>query len=161
MTCRRNARWSPRSASPLLLAAALALGACPKEQAATQDSGSQEAPAPASQYRGATAAFVKSLCELKVYTYVVSDEGAAVVYEELSFDENGTFEAQTSIRIGEEPFACRESGSWAMDDKRADDRDTSALTIEVTETDCAGRSAPNSFRVRARIGEQDIELSHI
>lgn len=162
MTFRRRALRPRRSSkAALLVAAALALGGCPKEQAATQDSGEQQAQVPASRYKGATAAFVGGLCALKVYAYVVSDEGAAVVYEELSFREDGTFEARTSIRIGEEPFNCRESGSWAMDDDRADDRSTSALTMEVTETDCAGRSAPNSFRVRARIGDQDIELSHI
>jgi len=145
----------------VLLLGTAALTACPKEQGASSESGEQEAPQPASRYRGHSATFVNSLCSLKVFAYTVSDEGAAVVYDELSFDEDGSFEASTSIRIGDEPFSCRESGTWAMDSDAADDRNTAALTLEVTSTDCAGRSAPDSFRVRARIADNEIELSHI
>ena len=139
----------------------LALAACPKESATSTDSGEQEPEEPASRYKGHTKNFVEQLCKQKVYSYTVSDEGAAVVYEELSFREDGSFEAETSIRLGDEPFTCREVGRWTMDDDRADDRNTAALTLEVSETDCAGRSAPTSFRVRARVKDAEIELSHI
>jgi len=145
----------------MLLAAALALGGCPKDQGAANDSGEQQAEEPPSRYKGVTKVFVERLSKLKVYGYTVSDEGAAVVYEELSFSEEGTFEAATSIRLGEEPFTCRELGSWKMDDDRADDENTAALTLELTETNCAGRSTPKSIRIRARIRNNDLELSHI
>ena len=158
---RRTVAPLSRLAALAMFTAALALAACPKEQAATSDSGEQQAEETDNSYRGDTAAFVKNLYKLKVYSFTVTDAGAAVVYEELSFLPDGRFEAATSIRVGEEPFACREAGNWAMDDDRADDRSTSALTLEITETDCAGRSAPDSFRIRARINGQEIELSHI
>jgi len=145
----------------LLLAGTLALGGCPREQGATSDSGEQQAEEPPSRYKGVTRVFVERLSELKVYAYTVSDEGAAVVYEELSFNEDGSFEAATSIRLGEEPFTCRELGAWTMDDGQADDESSAALTLEITETDCAGRSTPASFRIRARITNNEIELSHI
>ncbi len=145
----------------LCVAGTASLVACPKEQTATGTSGEQEASAADARYRGDSAVFVRDLCRLKVYTFTVSDTGAAVVYDELSFDDDGSYEAATSVHLGEEPFTCRETGTWTMDDDDADDRTSAALSIEVTSTDCAGRSAPDSFRVRARIRAGEIELSHI
>ena len=91
----------------------------------------------------------------------MADAGAAVVYEQLSFAEQGTFSAQTTIRLGDEPFQCQESGTWSMDEERADSPTSAALSLEVTETNCAGRSAPTGFRVRAQLQGDEIVLSHI
>ncbi len=152
-------RSRPSLLVPFWLACTLTLAACPKEQSA-QTSAEQEPPAPA-RFSGVTASFVQGLSSLKAYAHTVDDAGAAVVYEEIDFTEDGNFSAKTSIRLGDEPFACKESGDWTLEGDRADSKESAALTLEVTSTDCAGRSAPSSFRVRAQLQDDEIRLSDI
>jgi hypothetical protein len=146
--------------SLLLLTTALILAGCPKEQSPST-SAQQEPVVEPSRFHGVTGKFVDGLCSLKAYAYTVDDSGAAVVYEELSFAENGRFSASTSIRLGEEPFICTESGTWTIDDDRADSNESAAITLEMTATNCAGRSAPASFRIRAQLQGDEIQLSDI
>ncbi len=153
-------RINPSLLSLFLLTSTLMLGGCPKEQS-TSASAEQEPVVKPSRFHGATAKFVDELCSLKAYTHTVDDSGAAVVYEELSFAEDGSFSASTSIRLGEEPFTCTESGTWAIDDDRADSNKSAAITLEMTTTNCAGRSAPSSFRIRAQLQGDEIQLSDI
>ena len=153
-------RISPPLLFLLLLTSALTLGGCPKEQSASA-SAEQEPVVHPSRFHGVTDKFVDGLCNLKAYAHTVDDSGAAVVYDELSFNEDGSFSASTSIRLGEEPFTCTESGTWAIDDDRADGSKSAALTLEMTTTNCAGRSAPSSFRIRAQLQDDEIQLSDI
>lgn len=153
-------RLHPSLLSLFLLTSALWLGGCPKEQSVSSSAEQEPAPEP-SRFRGVTAKFVDGLCSLKAYAHTVDDSGAAVVYEELSFTEDGNFSANTTIRLGEEPFTCTESGNWAIDDDKADSNTSAAITLEVTATDCAGRSAPSSFRIRAQLQGDEIQLSDI
>ena len=146
--------------SLLLLVSALILSACPKQQSAST-SAEQEPIAEPSRFQGTTASFVSGLCSLKVYGYTIDDSGAAVVYEEVTFTEEGSFTANTSIRLGEEPLECVESSLWSIDDDRADNSKSAAITLEVTSTNCPGRSAPASFHLRAQLEDDEIQLSHI
>ncbi len=144
----------------LLLGAAIALPGCPKKEVV--DSGEQAPPPPKSRFKGTTKAFVESLTAQPALVWPVADEGTPVVYDELFFSEDGTFRADTSVRFGgvdDEPFICVESGTWALDGDEAISKTVGNLTFEMTSTNCAGRTAPITFRAKATIDEDDIDLA--
>lgn len=141
-------------------ATTLLCAGCPKDGDSAQTGGEQQteaAPAPV----GPAAQFIKSLCSATAVKFTVTDEGAAVVYEELKFEEGGTFEAATTIRLGDDPFECTESGTWSLDGGKPESRTSGAVSFEMTETDCAGREAPETFRARILVDGRDIDISHI
>jgi len=156
-----------RTAFPLLLLAAVVLSACPKS-GSSQSSGEQEpvvAPEPPSRFKGASKSFVASLTAQPALVWMVADEGTPVVYDELFFAEDGTYRAATTVRFGgggsdTEPFACTESGTWALDDDQAESAAVGNVNFELQSTDCAGREAPQSFRARVTIDGDDITLEH-
>lgn len=145
----------------LVLATLLALPACPKGETST--SGEQEpvVEAPKSRFSGATKVFVDSLVATPARIWTVDDAGAAVVYDELSFSEDGTWSARTTVRFGgeSEPFDCTESGTWTLDGDQAESKTVGGINFELNATDCAGREAPQSFRahVTSTGGESTLE----
>ena len=146
----------------MLATATVVLVACPKQGAHTEASGEQEASPPEnSRYKGTTRDFVQALARSTALKYTVTDEGAAVVYEEVNFSEDGGFKAQATIRLGDEPFECQEAGNWAIEGEASTSRSNAVLVFQMTTTNCAGREAPMSWRARTQIDGTDIELSHI
>ncbi len=152
---------------PLLFVLALALSACPKS-GSSSSSGDQEPAveaAPKSRFGGDTKKFVDALTKQPALVWTVFDEGTSVVYDKLFFAEDGTFEAETTVRFGgggsdAEPFACTESGTWELDGDQAESRTSAGVDFELTKTDCAGREAPQSFRAFVTIEGGDINLAH-
>jgi len=145
----------------VLIACMLTLLGCPKQGDGASDSGSQEPAAPTPTATGTTPSFIKALCAATASQFTVTDEGAAVVYEKLRFFDDGNFEAATTIRLGDEPFECTERGTWSLEGNAAESKSSAAIVFEMTETNCAGREAPFSFRTRAILTGGDAQLSHI
>lgn len=145
--------------SSLLLAALLALSACPKD-GSSSSSGEQEAveAAPKSRFSGATKAYVDSLVAQAIVGWQVADDGAAVVYDELTLTEDGSFTAKTTVRIGDEPFECTESGTWSLDGDQAESKTVGNLNFSLAQTDCAGRSAPQTWRAQATVAGDDVNF---
>jgi hypothetical protein len=143
----------------LFLTAIAALSACPKG-GASSTSGDQEAveEAPPSRFSGPTKTYVDALMRAPIVGWEVADDGAAIVYDALTIAEDGTFSAKTSVRIGDEPLLCTESGTWSLDNDTADSATAGELNFELLETDCAGRDAPRSWRAQATISGDDINF---
>jgi len=158
-------RWSQVKhsvlASGLLVACGLVFAACPKQGGGATDSGEQQNEAATTKPMGPTEAFIKGLCTGMASKFTVTDEGAAVVYEELRFTKDGSFEAATTIRLGDDPFECTERGSWSLDGDAAESKSSAAILFQMTETNCAGREAPFTFRTRATLNDDEVQLSHI
>jgi len=145
---------------PLLIVFLLASVGCPK--AGSQASGEQEpvvVEAPKSRFSGAAKAFVDGLLTLGVQGFEAASDGASVVWDELTFAEDGGFVANASVRLGDEPFTCTETGTWSLDADHSDPT-AGAINFDMNETDCAGREAPQSFRVLATRAGDDIALAH-
>ncbi|HCP45139.1 MAG TPA: hypothetical protein DIU15_03810 [Deltaproteobacteria bacterium] len=145
----------------LLIVCAALLSACPKQGGGTTESGAQENAPATNNTGGPTATFIKNLCSRAASKFTVTDEGAAVVYEELRFSDDGAFEAATTIRLGDEPFECTERGRWSLEGSGVESKSSAALLFEMTETNCAGREAPFRFRARATLSGDEVQLSHI
>ncbi len=143
----------------LLIAATLALTGCPKGGSSTS-SGEQEPveAAPKSRFSGHTKAFVDSLTGQTIVGWMVADDGAPVVYDELTMLEDGTFSAKTTVRIGDEPLECTESGTWALDNDQADSKTVGNIDFDLAQTDCAGRTAPNSWRAQVTATGDDVNF---
>ncbi len=151
-------RFLPVSA--LLLAAIVVLAGCPKGGDTATTSAEQEPveEAPKSRFSGQTKAFVDGLTGQPIIGWMVADDGAPIVYDELSMAEDGTFSAKTTVRIGDEPFECTERGTWTLDDDKADSKTVGNLNFELAETDCAGRTAPKSWRAQATVSGDDVNF---
>ena len=145
-----------RLAFALALVVAVGLSGCPRSGASTDSGAAEEPAAPKSRFSGDTKAFFDELQRIGVSTWTVADDGAAVVYEAVEFAEDGAFSADVTVRIGEEPFTCRESGTWALDRDRASSASVGLMNFEMTETNCAGREAPQSWRAELTITDDDV-----
>jgi hypothetical protein len=146
----------------LLAIAMFALQGCPKKGAA-EDSGEQVVEAPKSRFSGATKAFVEALTAKPALVWTVEDAGVAVVYDELFFAEDGTFEATVTVRFGgadAEPFTCSESGAWDLDDNQAESKTVGMINFHMTKTDCAGREAPMNWRARTTLKGDVVNFEH-
>ena len=146
----------------LLAVSTLVLGTvgCPK-QAATTDSGEAEAaPVAKLRFSGDTRSFVDALMTNGIVGYDVADGGASVVYDTVDLSEAGAYTAATTLRLGdEEPFACVESGSWALDGDAAQDATAAMVTFSLDTTNCPGRTAPKSWRAKLEISGSDVLVS--
>ena len=143
-----------------LLGVTVLCSGCPKNSASTESSGEAEV-VPKSRFSGTTKTFVDTLVTSSVIGYAADDTGAAVIYEELKFSEDGSFSARTTIRLGDEPYECTETGTWTLDGGKADSATSGAVTFELKKTDCAGREAPKTWRGRINIRGTDIEIAEI
>lgn len=142
----------------IVLALFSVLVGCPKTSS-TETSGDQAIEeAPKKRFSGATGRFVDGLLASPIIGWAVNDGGAEVVYEELVLSEDGAFRAKTTVRLGDEPFECTESGTWTLDDNRAESATVGNLNFEVESTDCAGREAPKTFRAEATLSGDDVNL---
>lgn len=152
------------TAAALVLAVSIpaVLAGCPKGASSTSSGEVAAAPAPTSGPKAETRRFRSALCAQPVLGWTADSEGAAVVYDELSFSEDGSFTASASVRFGGQAdvFTCTEAGSWSLDDGRALSSSEAGLSIEINSTDCAGREAPISLHVRANIKDGETELAH-
>ncbi len=150
-------RFLPTSA--LLLAAIVALAGCPKSGGGAS-SGEQEPveEAPKSRFSGSTKAYVDGLTRAPIVGWQVADDGAAIVYDALTMDEDGTFSAATTVRLGEEPLECRESGTWTLDNNKSDSAQVGELNFELLQTDCVGREAPRTWRAQATVSADDVNF---
>lgn len=144
----------------LLIVATLALVGCPKGGGSSDTSGEQEpvVQAPRSRFAGQTKAFVDGLTRSPIIGWMVADDGAPIVYDELTMLEDGRWSARTTVRIGEEPLECIERGTWTLDNDAADSGTIGNLNFELAETDCAGRSAPSSWRAQATVSGDDVNF---
>ncbi len=154
---------SDRIATVLIaVAAAAMLTGCPKGDSST--SGEQEpvVEAPKSRFSGATKAFVDAIVDAPALIWTAEDTGATLVYDELTFDESGTWSARSTIRFGgeSEPFDCTESGTWSLDGDQALSKTLGNIDFEMTKTDCAGREAPKSFRAQVTSSGGETTLEH-
>ena len=112
--------------------------------------------APKSRFRGDSRAFVDQLVALGISGWAVADDGAAVLYEQADFAEDGTFRATVNILLGSEPFACTESGTWTLDGQTSTSATVGNVNFEMSSTDCAGRQAPLSWRAQLTVEDNDI-----
>ncbi len=144
----------------IVISALFLLVGCPKSSS-TQNSGDQVVEeAPKKRFSGTTGTFVDGLLASPIIGWAVNDGGAPVVYEELVMAEDGGFTAKTTIRLGDEPFECTESGTWTLDDNRSESATVGNLNFKVEQTDCAGREAPKNFRAEATLSGDDVNLEH-
>jgi hypothetical protein len=130
---------------------------CPK-QAATDSGAAEAAPSQKSRFSGSTGEFVRALLAAGIAGYDVAGAGASVVYEAVDLTEAGGFKAATTLRLGggEEPFACVESGTWALDDGESQSATVAMVTFNLESTDCPGRTAPKSWRAKLEISGSDV-----
>lgn len=141
----------------LALCAALAMGGCEKSsKTATSGDAEPVQEAPKSRFKGDAKTFVDKLTSVGISDWAVADDGAAVMYDEARFDEDGTFEATVSVLLGEEPFVCAESGTWSLDDDKVTSATVANVNFEMSSTDCAGREAPKSWRAALTVDGDDI-----
>jgi hypothetical protein len=144
----------------LLLLLALVLG-CPKEGGAPTDSG-EATPAPRPTPKAADPAtrdFVARLLREPLQQVTVAAEGVAVVYDEWTLTEDGRYAARASVRLGDEPYACKETGRWALDDGRAESAISASIAVHVESTDCAGRNVPIELRFHVAWSGDDVVIT--
>jgi hypothetical protein len=143
----------------LFIAASLVLTGCPKG-GSSSTSGDQETvqEAPKSRFSGVTKAYVDALMSTAIVGWMVADDGAPVIYETLTLTEGGGFTAKTTVKIGDEPFECTESGTWSLDGDQAESKTIGNLNFELTQTDCAGRTAPMSWRAQTTVADNDVNF---
>ncbi len=147
--------------SVALVALIVASVGCPK-QSSSSTSG-DEAPAPVakkSRFSGETKTFVDALMANGIVGYDVADEGASVVYETVELGMDGSYEAASTLRLGDEdPFSCVESGTWTLDNDEAVGAAEAMVTFDMQATDCPGRTAPKSWRAKLEISGSDVIVS--
>ena len=142
----------------LLISAAVALVGCPKGGETASASGEQEPveQAPKSRFSGQTKTYIDGLTRSAIIGWQVADDGAPIVYNELTMLEDGSFSARTTVHIGDEPFECTERGTWTLDNEEADSATVGNLNFELAQTDCAGRSTPMAWRAQATVSSDDV-----
>ncbi len=143
----------------LVLIGACAVGVQGCEKASSAKTSGDTEPveeAPESRFSGDARAFVDSLVALGVSGWAVADDGAAVMYSPVTCAEDGTFRATVSVLIGDEPFACTETGTWSLDGDKANSKTVANVNFEMSSTDCAGRTAPESWRAELTVNGDDI-----
>ena len=144
---------------PFLLAAVTLAAGCPKQSTSTAAAESEPAPTQKSRFSGDTGAFVDALLSNGIVGYDVAADGASVVYDSMKLTEDGSFEAATSLRLGEDPFSCTETGTWALDDDTAVSVTEAMVTFDMTSSDCPGREAPKTWRAKLEISGKDVVVS--
>ena len=125
----------------------------------------KDAPAPAAPVETgpATAApsdansqkFLAKLLTATLKDFRPSDGGAEFKYTEASFGAGKVFLAKGFVEMDGERMDCTETGTWKMD---AADTDRSAsVEWTIAKTDCAGRDAGASVRVKMTIDKDGVD----
>ncbi len=135
---------------------ALALPGCEKSSSSKTSGDAEPVVVAKSRFSGETKAFVDQLMEIGLSDWTVADDGATVLYDLATFAEDGTYTATVSVLLGEEPLACTESGTWTLDGGEATSTTVAGVDFEMSSTDCAGRTAPTSWRVELTVDGDDI-----
>ena len=100
---------------------------------------------------------MKVLAPVKKHVDGVISQGVRnLVARDATFAEDGTFEATVSVLLGEEPLACTESGTWTLDGGESTSTTVANVNFEMSSTDCAGRTAPTSWRAELTVDGDDI-----
>ncbi len=84
--------------------------------------------------------------------------GMKFVYQSLKFYNDNTWLAEAVIGQGDDSVACKEHGTWTMDE--AKDDHTADMSWKLEHTTCPGRENQNMIRVNVNIekGEYTISL---
>ncbi len=135
---------------------ALALPGCEKSSSSKTSGDAEPVVVKKSRFSGDTKLFVDKLMELGLTDWAVADDGATILYDPATFAEDGTFEATVSVLLGEEPLACTESGTWTLDGGESTSTTVANVNFEMSSTDCAGRTAPTSWRAELTVDGDDI-----
>ena len=147
----------------LIVCASMAVGAigCPKQGSTDSGEAAEATPAPTSRFSGATATFVDALLATSIVGYDVAREGASVIYQSMGLEKDGTFSADATLRLGdgEDAYPCVESGTWTLDDDKAESATVAMVTFDMKSTDCPGRTAPKSWRAKLEISGSDVLVS--
>lgn len=145
---------------PLLgLALALPVHGCKKEAPPTSSGEAVPEPPPPSRYSGKAGQFAEHLQAAPIRDYFLDVAGdARLTYEEMVFSADDRWAASASMHLGDEPYSCTESGTWALDADAAEGRDMGRVDLVMEETDCPGRKAPESWRIEVRYSGDDAEV---
>ena len=137
------------------------LSACPKTGSSSGSGETATRTESKARFQGVSRDFVEALTRRPVLGWTVDASGVPVVYDELRFQEDGSFEARASVRLGggADTFECTERGSWAFDGDRAESGTEANLHLEISHTDCAGRESPPAMKARAVIGSEETQLT--
>lgn len=103
---------------------------------------------------GASQKFLERLLEATVKNFSPSDGGAQFKYDELRFAPGNTFAAKGFVEMDGERMDCRETGSWKMD--AAESEKVGTVEFTVAKTDCAGRDAGATVRLRMTIDKGSV-----
>ncbi len=140
----------------LIALIALALPGCEKSSSSKTSGDAEPVVVKKSRFSGDTKGFVNSLMELGVSDWAVADDGATILYDPATFAEDGSYTATVSLILGEEPFACAESGTWTLDGDEVTSATVANVNFEMSSTDCPGRTAPKSWRAELTVDGDDI-----
>jgi hypothetical protein len=140
----------------LIALVALALPGCEKSSSAKTSGDAEPVVVKKSRFSGDTKGFVDTLMKLGVSDWAVADDGATILYDPVTFAEDGSFTATVSVLLGEEPLACTESGTWSLDGGKSRSTTLGNVNFEMSSTDCAGRTAPKSWRAELTVDGDDI-----
>ena len=98
--------------------------------------------------------FLGALLEATLKNFSPSDGGAQFKYDEARFSAGNVFVAKGFVEMDGERMDCTESGTWKMDP--AESEKVAAVEWTLSKTDCAGREAGVSVRVRMTIDKGAI-----
>lgn len=113
-----------------------------------------EVPSTAAPADAASQKFLEKLLETSLKNFSPSDGGAEFKYDEARFLAGNQFTAKGFVEMDGERMDCTESGTWKMD--AAESEKVAAVEWTVSKTDCAGRDAGVSVRVRMTIDKGAI-----
>lgn len=154
-----------RAASLVFVAVAVPLSAtaCRKgaapEPASSADAAPTESESPQWTYSGKARAFAEHLESAPIRHYSLDVAGdARLTYDELRFSRDDRFTATASLRLADEPYACKESGTFRIDLESVSGADLGRIDLTVDRTDCPGRKPGEQWRIEVRYTGDDAEV---
>ncbi len=146
------------------LALLLTAGCGPRSGETTSSGEAAEAPAASSKSLGdqvpsdsTSQGFARKLVGLAIQNHkAVDGDGVTLVYSTLSFEGDGSWNANGAVEVMDETMECTESGSWTMSE--ATSATVASVEWTVSETNCAGREPEAAQRAEVTLSKSDWEL---
>lgn len=115
----------------------------------------EQGPATAAPTDGNSQKFLAKLLTATLKGFSPSDGGGAEFkYDEAKFEAGNRFMAKGFVEMDGERMDCTETGTWKMDAAESDK--VAAVEWKVEKTDCAGRDAGATVRVRMTIEKDSV-----
>ena len=106
---------------------------------------------------GTSQDFAKKLVALDITNHkAVDGDGVKLVYAQLSFEGDGSWNANGAVEVMDEEMECTESGTWSM--SPASSSTVASVEWTLGKTNCAGRDTGTVVRAEATLSKSGWDL---